>query len=171
MDPPTLIRRTHSFPILGINVYMFACQLELRNKLFKPKTNVFHPYICSILLYQLQKCTNYETCAILHRYHILYILRSCTYFVQFCTGFLFFTFCAIVHILCNFAQVSYFVHFAQLYTFLCNFAQVSYFVQLYTFCATLHRFHILYILRSCTRLTSSAGLYLRDTLLTVINLY
>ena len=72
-----------------------------------------------------KKCTKYETCAIMHRFHILYI----------CSDFIF----------CTFAQVSYFVHLHRFYILyictgfkFCTFAQVSNFVHL-------HRFRILYI--------------------------
>ena len=47
--------------------------------------------------------------------------------MQFFTGYIVCIFCAVVHILYNFAQVSYFVHFAQEYT-LYSFVQVSYVV-------------------------------------------
>ena len=48
--------------------------------MFNPyKLTLFlHQYVViQLKVYNLVKCTKYENCAILHSFHILYILRKC----------------------------------------------------------------------------------------------
>ena len=85
------------------------------------------------------ECTKYETCAILHRFHILYYFAPVSYVVQFCTILQRF------HILNNFAQVSYFVQVCTSFTF-CTILHRFHIFTFCTgliFCAILNKFHIL----------------------------
>ena len=46
----------------------------------RPQTNIFlRMALCG---YICEKCTKYETCAELHRFHILYISRECNHIIE-----------------------------------------------------------------------------------------
>ena len=70
----------------------------------------------------VQFCTNFIVCTILHMFHVLCNFAQVSYFAQFCTIFIFCTIC------------TGFIFYTILHRFhiLCNFAQVSYFVQFCT---------------------------------------